>query len=127
MWDDNELNGVDFISEPSDHRIMSAVDPTTLGHQDGWRSEVIGWAPEPVRVISRPRRNKQRVANIGILMLVVMIFWAIWRSQFLLLEIPPPTSEWAFEDVGARDLQDLGLTGEGIRVCMYDTGYRSPS
>ena len=122
MWDDNELKGVDFISEPSDHRIMSAVDPTTFGHQDGWRSEVIGWAPEPVMVISRPRRNKQRIANVGIFMLVILIFWAIWRSQFLLLELNPPTSEWAFEDVGARDLQDSGLTGEGVRVCMVDTG-----
>ena len=121
MWDENQLKGVDFISEPNDYRIQSAVDPTTIGHQDGWRGEVLGWAPEPVRVISRPRRNTQKVANLGILMLVILIFWAA-SSKLLLLEIPPPTSEWAFEDVGARDLQESGLTGEGVRVCMVDTG-----
>ncbi len=121
MWDDNQLNGVDFISEPSDYRIQSAVDPNTVGHQDEWRGEVIGWAPQPVRVVSSPRRNTQKIANLGIMMLVILIFWAA-SSKFLLLEIPPPTSEWAFEDVGARDLQDSGLTGEGVRVCMVDTG-----
>ena len=40
----------------------------------------------------------------------------------LFIEIPPQKSEWAFEDSGARDLQSLGYTGDGIRVCMVDTG-----
>ena len=51
MWEGDELSGVDFIPEPSDSRILSAVDSSTTGHQDAWRGEVIGWAPEPVRVI----------------------------------------------------------------------------
>ncbi|RJV01715.1 MAG: hypothetical protein DWC06_02105 [Candidatus Poseidoniales archaeon] len=122
MWDENELNGVDFIPEPSDSRILSAADTTTRGHQDGWRSEVIGWNPHPVPVVSRPRRNAQRVANVGIFMLIVLILWAIWRTQLLIIEIPPPTSEWAYEDSGVRDLQDMGYTGEGVRLCMVDTG-----
>lgn len=122
MWDENELNNVEFIAEPTDFRIVSAVDPSTIGHQEGWRSEVIGWNPEPVRVISRPRRNRQRIANAGILMIILVVIWAIWRSQILFLEIPPPTSEWAFEEVGARELQDSGLTGDGVKVCMVDTG-----
>ena len=122
MWDENELNGVDFIPEPSDSRILSAADTTTRGHQDGWRSEVIGWNPLPVPVVSRPRRNAQRVANVGIFMLIVLILWAIWRTQLLIIEIPPPTSEWAYEDSGVRDLQDMGYTGEGVRLCMVDTG-----
>ena len=122
MWGENELDNVEFISEPTDFRIVSAVDASTIGHQEEWRSEVIGWNPAPVRVVSRPRRNKQRIANAGILMIILVIIWAIWRSQLLFLEIPPPTSEWAFEEVGARELQDSGLTGNGVRVCMVDTG-----
>lgn len=122
MWEEDELGDVEFIPEPSDYRIVSAADSTTIGHQEGWRSEVMGWAPSPVPVVSRPKRATQRVVNVGIVLILLLIFWAIWRSQLLFIEIPPPTSEWAFEDSGARDLQSLGYTGDGIRVCMVDTG-----
>ena len=122
MWEEDELGDVEFIPEPSDYRIVSAADSTTIGHQEGWRSEVMGWAPSPVPIVSRPKRATQRVVNVGIVLILLLIFWAIWRSQLLFIEIPPPTSEWAFEDSGARDLQSLGYTGDGIRVCMVDTG-----
>ena len=122
MWEEDELGDVEFIPEPSDYRIVSAADSATIGHQEGWRSEVMGWAPSPVPVVSRPKRVTQRVVNVGIVLILLLIFWAIWRSQLLFIEIPPPTSEWAFEDSGARDLQSLGYTGDGIRVCMVDTG-----
>ena len=122
MWEENELNNVEFIPEPSDYRIVSAADSATVGHQENWRGEVLGWAPTPVPVISSPRRNRQRVANIGIFLILILIFWAIWRSQLLFLEIPPPKSEWAFEDSGVRDLQSLGYSGDSVRVCMVDTG-----
>ena len=122
MWEGNQLDNVEFIPEPSDYRILSAVDSATVGHQEGWRSEVLGWAPSKAPVISSPRRTGQRVINVGIFLIIIMILWAIWRSQLLFIEIPPPTSEWAFEDSGARDLQDMGYTGAGIRVCMVDTG-----
>jgi serine protease AprX len=46
----------------------------------------------------------------------------LWQSDLLLLELPPPSSEWAFEDTNIRDLQDEGLTGENVRLCMVDTG-----
>ena len=52
MWDENELNNVEFIPEPSDYRIVSAADSATIGHQEAWRSEVLGWAPTPVPVVS---------------------------------------------------------------------------
>lgn len=123
MWgDDDQLDGVDYIPEPTDFRIVSAVDPSTKGHQDGWRSEVIGWAPMPVQTISNPRRVRQKIANIGIFMIMLILFWALAKSELFWLEIPPPTSEWAYEDTGVRDLQEIGLTGQGVRLCMVDTG-----
>ena len=122
MWEEKEFNNVEFIPEPTDNRIVSAADSATVGHQEGWRSEVIGWAPMPVPVMPRRRRATQRIANVGILLILILVFWAIWRSQLLFIEIPPQTSEWAFEDSGARDLQSSGYTGDGIRVCMVDTG-----
>ena len=122
MWEENELSNVEFIPEPTDYRILSAADTATIGHQEGWRGEVLGWSPRPVPVVSRPRRTGQRVINVGILLILIMVLWAIWRSQLLFIEIPPAKSEWAFEDSGVRDLQSMGYTGEGIRVCMVDTG-----
>jgi subtilisin family serine protease len=123
MWgDDNQLDNVDFMPEPTDFRIVSAVDPSTNGHQDGWRSEVVGWAPLPVQTVPVRRRNKQKIANAGIFVILTILFWALLKSEFFWLEIPPPTSEWAYEDSGARDLQEIGLTGEGVRLCMVDTG-----
>ena len=107
MWEEDELRKVEFIPEPSDYRIVSAADSATIGHQEGWRGEVLGWAPTPVPVISRPRRAGQRVVNTGIFLILILVLWAIWRSQLLFIEIPPPTSEWAFENSGARDLQEL--------------------
>ena len=74
MWEENELSNVEFIPEPSDYRIVSAADSATVGHQEGWRGEVLGWAPTPVPVISRPRRNKQRVANVGIFLILILVF-----------------------------------------------------
>lgn len=122
MWEERELGDVEFIPEPSDYRILSAADSATIGHQEGWRSEVLGWAPTPVPVVSRPKRLRQRLISTGFFLVLILIMWAVWRSQLLFIEIPPPKSEWAFEDSGARELQSLGYTGDGIRVCMVDTG-----
>ena len=98
MWEDKELDGVDFIPEPTDYRILSAADSSTRGHQDSWRSEVIGWNPQPVPVMSKPRRTIRKFANASIFVLTIILVWGIWKTQLLTIEIPPPTSEWAFED-----------------------------
>ncbi len=122
MWGENELSNVEFIPEPSDYRILSAADSATIGHQEGWRGEVLGWAPTPVPVVSRPKRLRGRLINAGFFLVLILIMWAVWRSQLLLIEIPPPKSEWAFENSGARELQSMGYSGDGVRVCMVDTG-----
>ena len=36
------LRDVEYLPEPSDRRIVSAVDPTVIGFQDEWRSETMG-------------------------------------------------------------------------------------
>ncbi|HIF46695.1 MAG TPA: hypothetical protein EYQ73_07905 [Candidatus Poseidoniales archaeon] len=122
MWDERQLDGMEFIPEPTDSRIVSAADPTTVGHQEGWRGEVMGWSPEPIRVVPRRSTSGKNILNVGIMLLLVLVMWSIWRSQFLFIEVPPQQSEWAFEDSGVRSLQSLGLSGDGIRVCMVDTG-----
>ena len=64
----------------------------------------------------------QKNKSERLISLICLILWALWNAHFVLLDIPPQKSEWAYEDSGVRDLQEMGLTGDGVRVCMVDTG-----
>ena len=119
---DDELRDVEYIPEPTDRNILSAVDPSVLGYEELWRSEVMGWAPvipEPI-----PRRNKRRTSalNLAMFAIVVSVMVLLWENDLLIVELPLPDSEWAFESTDIRTLQEAGLTGFGIRLCMVDTG-----
>ena len=117
-----ELRGVELLPEPGEPKILSAVDPSTNDHQDQWRAEVTGWAPTlPETLPYRPRRLLSITSGV-MMALFLGIIVVLWQSNLLLLELPPSTSEWAFEQSEIRSLQDDGLSGEGVRVCMVDTG-----
>ena len=116
-----ELRGVELLPEPGEPKILS-VDPSTNDHQDQWRAEVTGWAPTlPETLPYRPRRLFSITSGV-MMALFLGIIVVLWQSNLLLLELPPSTSEWAFEQSEIRSLQDDGLSGEGVRVCMVDTG-----
>jgi len=117
-----ELQGIELLPEPGEPRILSAIDPSTRGFQDQWRAEVTGWAPViPEAVSIRPRRVFSVVSGAAIALVMALIV-VLWQSDLLLLELPPPSSEWAFENTNIRDLQQDGLTGDDVRLCMVDTG-----
>ena len=116
------LDRVDLLPEPGEPRILSAIDSTTTGYHDAWRAEVTGWSPLPAVPIPRARRRKFLIGNVAFFALLVALMMAMWQSGLFFVQIPPPTSEWAFEAVQVRELADDGLTGEGVRVCMVDTG-----
>ena len=117
-----EFQGIELLPEPGEPRILSAIDPSTRGFQDQWRAEVTGWAPViPDSVSIRPRRAFSVISGAAIALMMALIV-VLWQSDLLLLELPPPSSEWAFEDTNIRDLQEDGLTGEDVRLCMVDTG-----
>lgn len=117
-----ELRGVELLPEPGEPKILSAVDPSTSGHEGQWRAEVTGWAPVvPDTLPYRPRRLFSLASGV-IMALFMGIIVVLWQSDLLLLQLPPATSEWAFEESEIRELQDTGLSGEGVRVCMVDTG-----
>ena len=117
-----EFRGIELLPEPGEPRILSAIDPSTRGFQDRWRAEVTGWAPViPDAVTIRPRRVFSVVSGAAIALVMALIV-VLWQSDLLLLELPPPSSEWAFEDTNIRDLQEEGLTGDNVRLCMVDTG-----
>lgn len=116
------LDSVELLPEPEDSRILSAIDPSAVGFQDEWRAEVTGWAPAIPTPIKRVRGHKLIVTN-GILFAIfaVLMLW-IWQSGFLLVDLPPAKSEWAAEQAGFSDAALIGLTGEGVKVCLVDTG-----
>ncbi len=117
-----DLRGVELLPEPGEPKILSAVDPSTAGHEGQWRAEVTGWAPiVPDTVPYRPRRVFSLASGL-VVALFMGIIVVLWQSDLLLLQLPPQTSEWAFEDSEIRELQEDGLTGQGVRVCMVDTG-----
>ena len=116
------LDSVELLPEPDDSRILSAIDPSAVGFQDDWRAEVTGWAPAMPMPIKRVRGRKFIVTN-GILFAIfaVLILW-IWQSGYLIVDLPPAKSEWAAEQAGFSDDSLDGLTGEGVKVCIVDTG-----
>lgn len=116
------LRDVEYLPEPSDRRIVSAVDPTVIGFQDEWRSETMGWAPLQVEPVVRYNRQRFSISGVVLFALLISLSVLMWQNQWLVVDLPAPKSEWAFEDTSIRGVQETGLTGEGVRVCMVDTG-----
>ena len=54
---------------------------------------------------------------IGAVLLVMT-----WSSIQPLLVSYLPDSEWAYQSSGIRELQDQGYYGDGVHVCIVDTG-----
>ena len=114
------LDGMEFLPEPGEPRILTAVDPSAVQHEAQWRSEVMGWAPALVTSVPMRRRQVAR-SSLGLVILLILV--GIVASQgWFLVEIPLGDSEWAFEDTGLRELADEGYDGSGVRVCVVDTG-----
>ncbi len=118
----DELRSVEYLPEPNEPRVVSAVDPSVSGFEDEWRSEVTGWFPaiaQPIKRVSQPYFLVSRSIALAFFAAIVVL---VWRFEWLIIELPLPDSEWAFEDSGIRDLQAMGLDGTGVHVCMVDTG-----
>ena len=118
----NDLRGVEYLPEPTDRSMLSAVDPTVVDHEGSWRSEVMGWAPQQVRPVARTRRSSVTVGGLALFALLVALGMVAWQNQWYVIELPLPDSEWAYEATTVRDLQAAGLSGQGVRLCMVDTG-----
>jgi serine protease AprX len=116
------LDKLELLPEPEDSRILSAIDPSAVGFQDGWRAEVTGWAPREAAPIARLRRRKFLATNGVIFALLVIVLLSVWNSGLLFIELSPPKSEWANEQSQFDDFSELELTGSGVKVCMVDTG-----
>ena len=120
MWEERELGNVEFIPEPSDYHILSAVILLQLDIKKDGEARFWG-APTPVPVVSRQKRLRQRLISTGFFLILIMVMWAVWRSQLLFIEIPPPNQS-GLSRIWCKNLQSMGYTGDGISVCMVDTG-----
>lgn len=118
----DEFENVEFLPEPEDSRILSAIDPAAVGFQGAWRAEVTGWAPLQAAPIQRRRRRRSMVTNGLIFAILTVALFAVWNSGFLLVELSLPDSKWANDQAQLTEAADEGLTGSGVRVCMVDTG-----
>ena len=118
----NSLDSVELLPEPDDDRILSAIDPSVVGFQDEWRSEVTGWAPMVAKPIHRVRGRRFLFTNLALFAILASLMLWVWQSGYMFIDIPPPKSEWAIEQAGFNDDVLDGLTGKGVRVCIVDTG-----
>lgn len=122
MFGEDRLEGLEYLPEPEDVRILSAVDSSVVSHDNEWRSNVMGHSPNIVRPVMRTRRRITPFGTIITIAFIGLLLVFAYRMDLLFVELPPPTSEWAFEQTGVRDFQDEGYTGEGVRICLVDTG-----
>ena len=118
----SDLDNFELLPEPEDSRILSAIDPSAVGFQDGWRAEVTGWAPYEATPVPRIRRKRFLATNGAFFAILVIVLLVVWNSGLLFIELSPPKSEWAMEQSQFDEFSGTGLSGEGVRVCMVDTG-----
>ena len=98
------------------------LTPQRLNTNQVGEPEVMGWAPSPAMPIPMMNQWPKRIMNASVFMIGLLALWLVWRSQLLNIEPILPDSEWVFEQSEIRELQQIGQTGDGIRVCIVDTG-----
>ncbi|MAU85141.1 MAG: hypothetical protein CMA21_00845 [Euryarchaeota archaeon] len=115
------LDRLELMPEPEDPRLLTTVDPRAPGYP----GSVYGMSDEEARRLRWPLDPLKEVLwpwgavffSLGTVAL--LLSWPFVNSYLTPLL---PDSEWAYEATGIRELQDGGLTGEGVSVCIVDTG-----
>tara|TARA_Y100001980_G_C14556630_1_gene348945 strand:+ start:11095 stop:12321 length:1227 start_codon:yes stop_codon:yes gene_type:complete len=118
-----ELEHLELIPESNEPRILTAVDPQTLHDDDDeFRTTSTGWPTDRLALIHVSNR---RIRPSGFLLFLTMLIvtWILLQPIYSILdEVQSPNSDWAYQYVGIRQAQQLGLYGGGINVCVVDTG-----
>ena len=119
------LEDVEFLPEPDEPRMLSAIDPEAPGYpaEDyGLPSDLDpgGWKKADAARPARPPLILPWGLWIIIILLAVLLVTQNMLTSYI--EELIPNSEWAYEETGIRDLNSIGLTGAGVRVCLVDTG-----
>ena len=116
---------LEYLPEPEDPRMLTAIDPDAPGYPP----EVYGATLEQSEAWrNATNESMRRVKPRPLGMVVVLCFLAsiiLFYPYFttFFASALTPDSEWAYEDTNIYALQDdFGLSGDGIRVCIVDTG-----
>ena len=118
------IEHLELMPEPEEPRLLTTVDPAAPGYP----GEAYGLSDEEARRLRWPLGPIKEalwpwgavVFSLGTILLLVS-----WPFIDAYLTPVLPDSEWAYEDTGIRRLQSSGLTGEGVSVCIVDTGVDS--
>jgi len=83
------------------------------------------YAPYPYSAVPAPR-PRQDVGTVLLVILVVaasiVIVVAVLFGPFLRSGFGPARTEWAFQDTGVNAFANQGFRGEGIVICVVDSG-----
>ena len=111
---------LELMPEPDEPSLLTAVD----SNAPGYPGESYGISDEEARGLRSPMGPIMRFlwpwGAVGFSAVVASILLLYPSIYSLIGEVLD--SEWAFEDSGIRELQESGNLGEGVRVCMVDTG-----
>ena len=118
------IEHLELMPEPEEPRLLTTVDPAAPGYP----GEAYGLSDEEARRLRWPLGPIKEalwpwgavVFSLGTILLLVS-----WPFIDAYLTPVLPDSEWAYEDTGIRRLQSSGLTGDGVSVCIVDTGVDS--
>ncbi len=101
---------VQLLPEPEEPGMMTVIDRDAPGYDQSPPFQM------PPHHKERSWRGAALVVFIAALIFVYPTIESILFGPLI------PTSEWAFEETGVRNLQSQGLDGSGIHICIVDTG-----
>jgi len=116
---------LEYLPEPEDPRMLTAIDPDAPGYPP----EAYGASVEQAEAWRQAtndtlRRSKPRPWGITAAFCIVAVLMLTYPhiSSYFVGALTP-NSNWAYKDTNIYTLQDdLGLTGDGVLVCIVDTG-----
>ena len=115
------MERLELMPEPEDPRLLTTVDP----HAPGYPGSVYGISDDEARMLRWPLDPlKEAIWPWGAVFFSIGTVALLLSWPFINSYLTPilPDSEWAYESTGIRELQDEGLYGSGISVCIVDTG-----
>ena len=115
------MDNLELLPEPEEPRMLTTIDPDAPGYP----GEAYGISDEEARELRWPASPLREILwPWGAITFAfgVVFMLLIWPHINAYLSPILPETEWAYETTGIRELQDSGLDGSGVHVCMVDTG-----
>jgi len=114
-------DNLELLPEPEEPRMLTTIDSDAPGYP----GEAYGISDEEARELRWPASPLREILwPWGAITFAfgVVFMLLIWPHINAYLSPILPETEWAYETTGIRELQDAGLDGSGVHVCIVDTG-----